>query len=291
MKFQLLLVIPLMVVFQIGKAQGCSDAGICSINGCADENKTQAWNAWGGQTAELGENKVIYFHTSVGVSVKVSPSSQFSFSVPFRNILYKSEMFHGLGDGTLAYSIKISERISLTSGLKIPFSQSDKKDKNANPLPMAFQSGLGTFDGILSIGYKWNIHKISLGYQHVFGTNDNGFLGNDLYENFNASARFNRGDDIMLRYDRRLSKDTDKWRASLISVYRIQSDRILDSELVEDSKGLSLNVAFFRQVKLGKRNLEFMLAAPLIARKVRADGLTRNVIAGVKLTGLLRSNK
>ena len=119
----------------------------------------------------------------------------------------------------------------------------------------------------------------------AFGSNNNQFKGSSLYDKFGASAELNRGDDIMLRYDRLLSKHSDKWSASIISVYRIQGDKINHDQLIDGSEGLSLNLAINRKVILGNKTFELLLAGPIHARKVRIDGSTRNIIFGIKFKG------
>ncbi|WP_075590738.1 hypothetical protein [Labilibacter marinus] len=276
----LLVIIILTLVTLSIKAQGCSDAGVCSIDSYKNTNNQLAWSV--SQSAELGENFILYLHTTIGMRLPLGEKAQVSMSLPYRNSIYKGELYTGFSDATVASSFNITSEYNIIAGLKIPLSESNNS-KDGVPLPMALQQGLGTFDAIISIDRRWKQNKLSMGYQYVFGTNNNAFMGND---NFGASANLERGDDFMLRYDRYWGKEHRNWKASLVSVYRIGGDKINDGEFVEKSKGLSINVAMVRSIQLKNNELELMMAVPVVARKARVDGLTRNFILSAKLNGI-----
>ena len=71
----------------------------------------------------------------------------------------------------------------------------------------------------------------------------------------------------------------------LLNIYRIQKSQILvdDEKLILDgSSGLTLNlgVTYSKQIK-NNREMNLILAFPVIDRDYRADGLTRNIVIGI----------
>lgn len=59
----------------------------------------------------------------------------------------------GFSDFFQNTSYKASEKIKFTLGAKIPLSTANKSNENL-PLPMDYQSSLGTYDLIFGIGYE-----------------------------------------------------------------------------------------------------------------------------------------
>ena len=269
-------------------SQGCSDAGVCSIDGYAKpQNKV---NFLLNQSAEWGENFVVYFHTTVGLQYQLLANTSLGFSLPYRNALYKGNLYSGIGDATFSLTQKLSDALSLSGGLKVPFSRSNKQE-NGMHLPMALQQGLGTFDGIILLSYKWKKNKVSLGYQHVFNQNYNEFITYGEFDDFDSSYKLERGNDVMVRFDRELGHGERAWNLSAISVYRLTGDKINGGQVVDDSEGLSLNIAFTKTLKISNRSIDLLMAVPLHARKARIDGLTRNFIVRANLMGLFKQKQ
>ena len=172
-------------------------------------------------------------------------------------------------------------------------------EKDGKGLPMAYQTSLGTYDLILGINLAFDKWRIGAGYQKPFGSNGNTFL-HEYWENnedaleYWESNKLNRGDDAMLRVDRYfIVREKNTLFAGLLAVYRLQKDRIevINKDIrLEGSNGLTLNASLGYNIALQNHgSLRFLLAAPIITRKVRADGLTRTAI--FSLTYVLGSGK
>ncbi len=281
------LVLKLIIVFS-GKlaAQGCSDAGVCSIDSYISEDEELPWDFSIAQSIELGENQIVYFHSIATLSFKFASNYQVQLELPFRNSFYKGNLYSGVGDGSLIFSTKFN-KVSINAGFKMPITDANKSDKYKNPLPMALQNGLGTFDAMLSLGYQWKFDEVFLGYQYVLGSNNNEFKSGGKFAEFESSVGLDRGDDFMFRYNRRIGKKSN-WKASLIGVYRINGDKINNGNWVKGSEGLSLNIAFKHNLIVANKNVELLFASPVFARKARVDGLTRNFIFSARINGLLK---
>jgi hypothetical protein len=84
-----------------------------------------------------------------------------------------------------------------------------------------------------------------------------------------------------------LSK-TEKFQlsTSLLSVYHLGEDTFIDqnnkSQTIEGSDGLTVNLNLFLNYTISQSSsINFDVGSPLIARKVRPDGLTRSIIASL----------
>jgi hypothetical protein len=77
---------------------------------------------------------------------------------------------------------------------------------------------------------------------------------------------------------------------NILGIYRIQESEILKNgsyELLDGSSGLTLNMSIIYSRLLKKaRELNLLLAFPVIDRNYRADGLTRNIVIGLIIKNL-----
>ncbi|TLX76553.1 hypothetical protein E9993_06595 [Labilibacter sediminis] len=268
-------------------SQGCSDAGVCSIHPGvqAEDSEVDVAYIFASQTMELGEQQVLYFHSTVGFTLPLSPRFNTTVSLPFRNAYFKQSWYSSLSDVLVLLSADLNENIILSAGSKIPVGDANNKDEEGDVLPMALQPGLGTYDAIVLLRYQKNKWNVGFGYQYVFGQNENTFIANEKYPEFETSYNLNRGDDLMLRYDRIFDTPKNKWQASLISSYRLGGDKIYGNKKVKDSEGLSLNLAISLLKPQEHHQLEYMLAVPLLVREARVDGLTRSAILSIRWSG------
>ena len=112
----------------------------------------------------------------------------------------------GLGDISLCFTRNLLNKealnINLSMGAKIPTNRSDKSTEDNFPLPMYYQTSLGTYDaiaGLSIISRKW---LFATGIQIPFNENGNKFLwgawaksGEDMvyiekYSRANGKARW-----------------------------------------------------------------------------------------------------
>lgn len=283
-------------------SQGCSDAGACSIQTFDFELNPET--SKGKillnfiQTVALGEKFIFISQTILSMQYNLSSSTYFELRTPFiftyGNLGYTS----GVGDLILSASQDFfkNKNFQLTAILA-----GRLKTNHANfnfdnlPLPMAYQTSLGTNDIILGMQYSRTTWNLYVAYQHPFGRNSNKYLVPDDEANPNKqyfeSAYLKRGDDLYLRgqYYLNLNKNNDL-KFTMLNIYRIQkSEIIVDDETVilDGSSGITINlgVTYTKQIK-HNRELSLILAFPVIDREYRADGLTRNIVIGISLRNL-----
>ena len=283
-------------------SQGCSDAGACSIETFDFEQHPEVTenrvSANFNQTFALGEKFVFVSQTSISLQYHLTASTRFELISPFiftyGNLGYTS----GVGDMIISASQDFFKQknyqltASLGGRLKTNHSNFAFDDQ---PLPMAYQTSLGTNDIILGMQYsrlKWNLY---FAYQHPFGSNKNAYVvpenETDPNKQYFESAYLKRGDDLYLRAQYYLMlRNENKLVFNLLGIYRIQQSEILKNDQrisLEGSSGLTLNAgASFKKELKNNREFNILLAFPMIDRDYRADGLTRNIVFGISISNL-----
>lgn len=276
-------------------SQGCSDAGFCTIGNIhatpldsIKEKKNKLSLLF---TNGIGDQGV--YVLTPGIQYEVEANSHFSFQSKITGNYASGNLgtATGLGDLFLSstYVLNPKKKIknSFTLGVKLPLNLGDIRYEN-NPLPMQYQSSLGTLDLIL--GYKFNVKKFSANFawqQPLTGRNRNTFLPQYLnttaaYE-YAPSNDFNRKGDVLLRLAYQIiSKDKWKWNSSLLSIYHLGEDTYIDGNIsnspinIVGSEGLTVNITSMFSYKINRViTIGLSGGIPLVVRKVRPDGLTR----------------
>jgi hypothetical protein len=287
------------LLFGTTYAQGCSDAGFCTVG--ALKPNAAATNA------EKKRSHSITLLTPVGQgddNVFVwTPGIQYDyFSESGWNLQGKITANYadgslgtafGPGDIYLAASrtkaLKGDWTFIPTLGFKIPLSQSNISEAGM-PLPMQYQSSLGTFDVLAGLTFSNQKWHLSAGYQQpLSGENKNGFLpafwnGKPEAENYPSTFKLNRKSDFLLRATRNFSAGNHvSFNAGFLGIYHLGEDEFtmpFDGNKVmsiEGSSGLTLNVTGAVYWQSGKRTrLGLSAGIPLMVREVRPDGLTRS---------------
>jgi hypothetical protein len=309
MKIRLLLFSIFLILFsKYSNAQGCSDAGVCTMGAphvyTGDSTQVSHTEASAisyklSQSIGLGEQSTLHLLTAAELNWKITDALYAQVKLPYLLNIGNLATTQGLGDVSLSATVikRINSYSSFNSiiGFKIPLNNSNLK-MDGKALPMPYQTSLGTFDGILGFVYQYKNWNFSTAYQKVLiSNNENSFLANsaDWINNSDASKyfasyNFVRGDDAILKAERNF-KLNKKWSAtpSVLAIYRVNNDRIKDSvSKVEsdlpNSNGLTLNVIGNASYQFKNNNaIDLTIAFPLIVRKVRADGLTRSFIASI----------
>ncbi|MBW8049167.1 MAG: hypothetical protein FVQ77_02275 [Cytophagales bacterium] len=294
--------------------QGCSDAGFCSLGSMRSSQISDTLHSSiaASQSFGLGEEEAIILTTQLEMKLMPWNNGLISVKVPYAFVLGNLGTTNGLGDLTFSYTHKIIQDdnrvVMLNVGGKIPTNQADKKNQRDLPLPMAYQTSLGTSDLIIGASFYYEDWHFAVGYQHAFNRNENGFLhsvwaedkDSSIAEEYFESNKFKRGDDIMLRIEKRFEKPKITYFAGLLPVYRIQKDEIIvnggllyKDEIIKNdttialkgSSSLTVNVNVGLLYKVSKQtDFNISLGFPTIFREVRADGLTRflNLTVGLE---------
>ncbi|MBL7830240.1 MAG: hypothetical protein JNK41_04370, partial [Saprospiraceae bacterium] len=149
------LVFTLLILTKMVQAQGCSDAGVCTMNSFKPmvgstnaKNQFKIGLSTGGADNSISTigNYLEYnrrFGQNLSIDARLTSLSQNGNSV--------SEF--GLSDIFANINYLVNENFQLTVGAKIPLANGNKL-KNNLALPMDYQSSLGTTDLIIGLSYQ-----------------------------------------------------------------------------------------------------------------------------------------
>jgi hypothetical protein len=198
----------------------------------------------------------------------------------------------GISDAIVNTTYKTNGNLTLSAGMKVPFNDADKT-LNGLPLPMDYQSSLGTLDLIIGVGYSFGRLQLVAGLQQPVSQNNNGFISNSypegsLLRKFISTNDFERSGDVLLRasYPLHLSHKL-KLTPSILPIYHLSNDSYTDingkKKEIIGSQGLTLNGNIFIDIDFNTRNsIQFNVGMPFITREVRPDGLSRSFVANLE---------
>lgn len=271
-------------------AQGCSDAGACSIYGDHTAADTNSYHQIAvGMSSGKADNAIIVWgqyleyqwraSDVVGLSAKVTSLAQSGNDLSV----------FGLGDIYLTSALRVTDDITVTIGGKFPLTDGNRMD-NGNALPMDYQSSLGTTDILAGLTYSYDNMRFALALQQPLTQNNNQFLAGDLTteQQFISTRNFKRSGDIVGRISYGIPL-SEQWKLtpSFVPIVHLGNDRFTDGGgrevAIENSQGLTANANIFLDysVKQGQ-SLQVNIAMPFIVRKSRPDGLTRSFLAGIE---------
>jgi len=283
--------------------QGCSDAGFCTMGAMKPDqpfNKKVALklrsidlNFYRGTTSLT---PTIYVATA-DMNFSLNPKNSVQIKLPYQAITGRLANTGGIGDISLCYTRNIytSDQfdLNLSLGGKIPTNNSDKSSDEGFPLPMYYQTSLGTYDlisGLSLINRKW---LFATGIQAPLNQNNNQFLwgawsGSDedpaYIEKYARAKELKRGIDVMLRVERNFRFSRLNFTLGLLSIYRITNDEITLPPGIrvepDGAKGLAMSGIFSTGYSLNAQSgIKLLLGRRIVQRSENPDGLTREFVS------------
>jgi len=287
------MMISLIYSGQIIMAQGCNDAGLCSM-GDLDGQGLSMGNKYNTQVSYyfgLGEKQSLINTVQFEQRFLVlKDRGQIFVQLPFHYIHGTLGQTYGVGDISVGFNYTYLKKKDVSASFliaaKLPPNDANKTidDKGA---PMVYQTSLGTYSLALGANIFYKKWQLGLGYLKPFGSNKNYFYHAEWPENEDALeyTQMNdlaRGDDAMLRVNRFFYTKKNRYNVGLLALYRVQKDIITQGEnriALDNSDGLTLNINLgYHKVLKNKDAITLSFAAPLITREVRVDGLTRTFV-------------
>lgn len=275
-------------------AQGCSDAGFCTIgNFNAIHNKSDKYTGYKNE-ADLSyiiatHSKYERFHQlQVNYRLVKKNGAFYEIRLPFntaKNINNKVSN-SGIGDGTFTYNNAI-KKMEYSLGLRISFSSANKGDnKSMIPYPMYLQSGLGTTDllGVvnynilqfLSIGTGVQVPVIQYNMHEIFIDSTQFVKGKD----------YRRQPDALLKLTAHYATGKLKISSGLITIFHLANDFYKTSQskyILQNSEGTTVNFNIQIAYAFAKNiTFDFLYAEPLVTRANIPDGLARSRIYAPK---------
>ncbi|RQV98095.1 hypothetical protein EH220_03905 [bacterium] len=285
-----------LAVGQAGYAQGCSDAGLCTIPGVNTVAPQASRNTLKlGLSQGAGEEGVSIISAFASWERKFSQRFGVHGKVTFLSSNGDLGNAAGLGDLFVSGSYRAatfeSGELMLTGGVKLPLSQPDA-DADGNDLPMAYQVSQGTTDLLLGVLYTKSSFGVSFGFQQpLVQTEKNDFIPGAYFgSDYPIARELKRQGDLLARiFVTTHLEEQLRFQPGLLAIYHIAEDKFTDVNGVErefdGSAGLTLNLNLLAAYQLSQHNeLELTLGFPLATRDVRPDGLTRSYVVGLEFS-------
>lgn len=280
-------------------AQGCSDAGFCTMGAMRPDQpfskKLNLRIRSVSLTQYIGltkfDDRIISYIAEANVGI--SDKWQAQIKLPYTFVQGPLANTQGIGDISLSLTRMLIQKqewqLNATLGAKLPTNDANFKNDTGLALPMYYQSSLGTYDIIAGIAFINKNFLFAAGIQHPFNQVDNGFKWGiwqehpltDIANKYPVSQFLDRGTDAMLRaeYNLRFSK----WNVNigLLPIYRFTPDRITDPATgerieIEQSKGVALSGLIGGTYNFSVRSsIKLLLGKQLKDRYKNPDGLSR----------------
>lgn len=308
------LIIPIffVVLTENSYAQGCSDAGVCSLDimnynddtGQDTNNKSTSNNFIRlGASYGLADYKINVLQNYLEYGYQTT-NFNFNIKTNLMSQIGSEASSFGLGDIILSGQYRVFDETFFSLGIKAPLNNSNSKyEYNSNnfDLPMDYQTSLGTYDLIVGLSHQIDNWGFFTAYQMPLKQNSNGFISNTenanpIFKEFETTNQYERASDLIARisYNYKIDEDLNII-PSILPIYHLQNDksRKLNTavlpfkesfEEIEGSKGLTLNLNVNLNYKLKEDVVSFNLGFPVLVRKSRPDGLTRAFVSSVDYT-------
>lgn len=276
-------------------SQGCSDAGICSINhGFTTEDKSFKNQIEIATIFGAGESDVRYISPYISYTKlfndRFSFTSKVTYSTATGSFGTRSQFGDAFLIGNYTFNEKNKKQWSALLGWKFPFTASNLKI-NGFSLPLDYQSSLGTIDLFLGTNLNYKKWDFNAALQiPVFNLNKNSYFkeygGTD---DFPSTNLFERKSDVLVRATYSIKTPNKKFtfKPNVLFIYHLGEDSYENifgqRENIEGSDGLTINGNLITAYNINKQSiLELSLATPFVVRDIRPDGLTRSFVAGLQ---------
>jgi hypothetical protein len=281
-------------------SQGCSDAGFCTMGAMKPDQPFNKKIELKLRSMEISFYRgtttltpIVYVATA-DLNFTLNAKTSFQVKLPYQAVQGRLANTSGLGDISLCFTRNIftTEKfdINISVGGKIPTNHSDKKDDNGEPLPMYYQTSLGTYDFITGVSLISRHWLVATGIQHPFNKNENQFIWQqwldpnetEYIKKYNNAKELKRGTDVMLRVERNFRFSRLNFSLGLLPIYRITRDEITtpDGRREKRDKGLALSAIFTTGYNFNVQSgVKLLLGHKLVQREFNPDGLTREFVS------------
>lgn len=286
------LLIAVVLIFglpHLGLSQGCSDAGICTLEKIKPgtemshtDNQVRFGIGYGN-----ADHGILVITPYLAYSRKFDRTTLEARLTSISQSGNEASVF-GLSDIYLVGNYQLAKTLQFSAGVKIPLNDANRL-QDGLPLPMDYQSSLGTVDLLLGLLYTVQKLELALAYQQPLTQNGNTFLteaypSESDFNRFQSTNRYIRNGDILLRASYPISIGRAfVLTPSLLPIYHLADDKftnaVEEEETIFGSEGLTLNLNFYADIPVGENNnLQVNMGTPLIYRDARPDGLTRSFV-------------
>ena len=291
-------------------AQGCSDAGFCTMGAMKPDQafskkinlklRSLELSYYQGATSLSPIIRVVNADIAFGFTEKTG----FQIKLPYQFVTGSFGNTASIGDISLAvtHNFLSNEKfdVNATFGVKIPSNKSDlASDGSKVPgtegdvYPMYYQTSLGSFDIVIGgsvISKKW---LFAVGYQQALTANNNTYDSAQWMQEYPSpsyvaeypeSTLLKRGTDVMLRVERNFRFVKYNITIGLLPIFRVKKDKIFDYTTnsyykLDGTTGMALSALAGFGYNLNVNNsLKLTYGVKLKQRDVNPDGLTRTSV-------------
>ncbi len=288
----------------IAVAQGCSDAGFCTMGAMKPDQQYNKKIAVKLRSLEFSQyfgqtrfNNHIFVST-IEANVAIGKKYVAQIKVPYQIANGHLGTFQSLSDISLSVTRNIISNenfdVNLTIGTKIPSNNGDKQQLDGLSLPMYYQTSLGTNDLIVGASIINRHWLFAVGYQQALNKNQNGFWWNEWTANrpqddqyvrqYAQSNSLQRGKDVMLRIERNFRLARFNASIGLLPIYRLTQDVFIlpPANVVKQSggsDGLALSGIYTMGYNFNVRSgIKVLIGNRIFERDRNPDGLSRELV-------------
>ncbi|MFY0607780.1 MAG: hypothetical protein JXR10_13770 [Cyclobacteriaceae bacterium] len=290
-------------------AQGCSDAGFCTMGAMKPDQayskkvdfklRTFEFNYYRGTSLASPVITVLTADMNIGIT------DYFSVQVkaPYQMVSGRLGDTQGVGDFSIsasrAFPLKNGASMGLTLGGKIPTGKSNIESDHefgTGHLPMYYQISLGTYDLVFGLSYineKW---LFATGIQHpLVHQNENDFRwgkwaahpDQEYILDYDLANNLKRGTDVMLRAERNFRFINFNIGIGGLAIYRIKEDwRYNFNTDIEEGIDQTLGLAFNMLANVGYQinvnsGVKVIYGLKFVDREFNPDGLSRHDVTSL----------
>ncbi|MFN5557821.1 MAG: hypothetical protein ACK5OS_06430 [Chryseotalea sp.] len=289
---------------KLAYSQGCSDAGFCTMGAMKPDQpynkkaqirlRAMEISLYRGTT---NMTPIIYV-ANADFSFSINNKYSFQVKLPYQMVSGRLANTASLGDISISATRNLVSNddydINFSVGAKIPTNNSNLTE-NGRPLPMYYQTSLGTYDAIAGVSLLTRKWLFATGIQIPLNKNKNEFLwgrwadsGEDMdyIEKYARANNLNRGIDVMLRIERNFRFSQFNFSLGLLPIYRIKKDevRLSDGSIFKsnDAQGLAASVIGTMGYNINiHHGLRLLIGHKIEQRKINADGLSRELVSSI----------
>lgn len=294
----------------IAYGQGCSDAGFCTMGAMKPDQPYSKKIALKLRSMEVSFYRgttsltpIIYVATA-DLNFGFNSKNTFQVKLPYQAVTGRLANTSGAGDISLCFTRNLHSSdqfdLNLSVGGKIPTNHADKSISNNLPLPMYYQTSLGTYDfisGLSLINRKW---LFATGIQIPLNKNRNEFVWSawagtpekDYVDRYNQAMDLRRGIDVMVRAERNFRFSRFNISAGVLPIYRIKKDEftksgkeansVLERVKPASASGLACSVILTTGYQFNvSSGVRLMMGHKFVQRQTNPDGLTREMVSSL----------
>ncbi|MCU0445335.1 MAG: hypothetical protein MUE85_10490 [Microscillaceae bacterium] len=285
-------------------AQGCSDAGFCTMGAMKPDQKFIKSMDVKLRSIELshyiGRTKFddYVMATTLDFNIGIGKKNTFQFKVPYMVILSTLGNMNGLGDFSLSFSrnLLLTEKyqINATIGTKIPSNRANQLTREGRTISMYQQPSLGTFDFIAGASFISRNWLIAVGYQQPLTDNGNQFnpilqADNPRLEPGNPKKAYPNGTnlrrraDVMLRVERNFRFSNLNFHIGLLNIHRFREDEVTATNgnrvAIPNSNGSALSFIVGTTYHFNTQSaIKLIFGDRWLQRERNPDGLSREQV-------------